>query len=127
MSEQRDLEGRSARVTGATSGIGRAAPEQLAQHGADVIVHGRDADRGAEVVGAITADGGQARFAAANLGDPAELNDLAGQAEEVDILVNNAGFSWFVPTDEIDVATFDPRMDDNVRAPSCPVAALAPQ
>ncbi len=127
MSEQRDLEGLSALVTGATSGIGRAATEQLAQHGADVIVHGRDAERGAEVVGAITADGGQARFAAANLGDPAELNDLAGQAEEVDILVNNAGFSWFGPTDEIDVATFDQLMADNVRAPYFLVAALAPK
>jgi len=127
MNEQRDLEGLSALVTGATSGIGRAATEQLAQHGADVIVHGRDAERGAEVVGAITADGGQARFAAANLGDPAELNNLAGQAADVDILVNNAGFSWFGPTEEIDVATFDQLMTDNVRAPYFLVAALAPK
>jgi len=127
MNEQRDLEGLSALVTGATSGIGRAATEQLAQHGADVIVHGRDAERGAEVVGAITADGGQARFAAANLGDPAELNDLAGQAADVDILVNNAGFSWLGPTEEIDLATFDQLMADNVRAPYFLVAALAPK
>ncbi|HXL17438.1 MAG TPA: SDR family NAD(P)-dependent oxidoreductase, partial [Streptosporangiaceae bacterium] len=127
MNEQRDLEGLSALVTGATSGIGRAATEQLAQHGADVIVHGRDAERGAEVVGAITADGGQARFAAADLGDPAELNDLAGQAADVDILVNSAGFSWFGPTEEIDVATFDQLMADNVRAPYFLVAALAPK
>jgi len=127
MNEQRDLEGLSALVTGATSGIGRVASEQRAQHGADVIVHGRDAERGAEVVGAITADGGQARFAAANLGDPAELNDLAGQAADVDILVNNAGFSWFGPTEEIDVATFDQLMTDNVRAPYFLVAALAPK
>jgi len=46
MSEQRDREGVTALVTGATSGIGQAAAVQLGRHGADVIVHGRDAARG---------------------------------------------------------------------------------
>ena len=46
----RDLEGKVALVTGATSGIGQAAAIQLAAQGATVIVHGRDADRGAAVV-----------------------------------------------------------------------------
>ena len=61
MSEQRDLEGLSALVTGATSGIGKAVAEQLARHGAEVIVHGRDAARGQAVADAINADGGKAR------------------------------------------------------------------
>ena len=39
MDEQRDLEGLTALVTGATSGIGRAAAEELGRHGAKVIVH----------------------------------------------------------------------------------------
>ena len=46
MDEQRDLEGLSALVTGATSGIGKAAAEELGRHGAEIVVHGRDAGRG---------------------------------------------------------------------------------
>ena len=57
MNDQRDLEGVSALVTGATSGIGRAAAEELGRHGAELIVHGRDADRGSAVVDTITAAG----------------------------------------------------------------------
>jgi NAD(P)-dependent dehydrogenase (short-subunit alcohol dehydrogenase family) len=47
-------------------------------------------------VDAITADGGKARFVAADLTQPAELDGLAEQAGQVDILVNNAGIAWFV-------------------------------
>ena len=127
MNQQRDLEGISALVTGASSGIGRAAAEALGRHGAEVVVHGRDAARGSAVVDTITAEGGKARFVAADLTDPHQLDDLADQARTVDVLVNNAGFSWFGPTAELDVATFDRLFAANVRAPYFLVAALAPQ
>ena len=127
MDEQRDLEGISALVTGASSGIGRSAAEELARHGAEVVVHGRDAGRGAAVVDDITAAGGKARFVAADLSDPDQLDDLAGQTGGVDVLVNNAGISWFGPTGDLDVATFDRLFAANVRAPYFLVAALAPK
>ncbi len=127
MNGQRDLEGLSALVTGATSGIGKAAAEELGRHGAEIVVHGRDAGRGSAVVGAITAAGGKARFVAADLTDPAQLDHLVDQAGAVDVLVNNAGFSWFGPTAELDVATFDRLFAANVRAAYFLVAALAPK
>jgi NAD(P)-dependent dehydrogenase (short-subunit alcohol dehydrogenase family) len=127
MHQQRDLVGIAALVTGASSGIGRAAAEELGRHGAEVIVHGRDAARGAAVVDAITAEGGQARFLAADLTDSAQLDALVDQAGTVDVLVNNAGFSWFGPTPDLDVATFDRLCAANIRAPYFLVGALAPK
>ena len=60
VSQDRSLQNQRALVTGATSGIGRAIALQLARDGAEVIVHGRDAARGANTVEAITAAGGRA-------------------------------------------------------------------
>jgi NAD(P)-dependent dehydrogenase (short-subunit alcohol dehydrogenase family) len=127
MNQQRDLEGISALVTGASSGIGRAAAEELGRRGAEVVVHGRNAARGSAVVETITAEGGKARFIGADLSDAVQLEDLADQAGMVDVLVNNAGFSWFGPTADLDVATFDRLFAANVRAPYFLVAALAPK
>jgi NAD(P)-dependent dehydrogenase (short-subunit alcohol dehydrogenase family) len=79
------------------------------------------------VVSSITAGGGTARFVAADLSDLAQLDDLAGHAGTVDVLVNNAGFSWFGPTADLDMATFDRMFAANVRAPYFLVAALAPK
>ena len=121
-----NLEGQRALVTGATSGIGRAVALQLARDGAEVLVHGRDAARGAETVREITAAGGKARFVAADLGDPADVQRLASDVGDVDILINNAGISRWGPTAEFDVAAFDKMFASNVRAPFLLVAALAP-
>jgi NAD(P)-dependent dehydrogenase (short-subunit alcohol dehydrogenase family) len=123
MNGQPDLEGLSALVTGATFGIGKAAAEELGRRGAEIVVHGRNPVRGSAVAGTITAEGGKARFVAADLTDPAQVDHLVDQAGAVDVLVNNAGFSWFGPTAELDVATFDRLFAANVRAPYFLVAA----
>src|SRR3984957_7424807 len=103
----RDLEGKVALVTGATSGIGRAAAVQLAAQGATVIVHGRDLSRGTAVVAEIENTGGSARFVGAALANPTEALWLAEEAGEVDILVNNAGFAWFGPSAKLAVNTLN--------------------
>ncbi len=120
-----NLEGR-ALVTGATSGIGRAVAQALARDGAEVLVHGRDAARGAQTVQEIIAAGGKASFVAADLTDDDDVQWLADEVGEVEILINNAGIAFFAPTAEFDVAAFDKMFASNVRAPFFLVAAFAP-
>ncbi len=117
----------TALVTGATSGIGRAAALKLAESGFHVLVHGRDAERGAAVVDQIKGAGGEAEFFGADLSDIAEINRLAQAAGRVEVLVNNAGFSWFGPTAELEPDTFDALFDANVRSAYYLTAAIAPQ
>ena len=123
----RDLEGKVALVTGATSGIGQAAAVQLAAQGTTVIVHGRDASRGAAVVAEIENGGGSARFVSADLGEPAAALRLADEVGEVDILINNAGFAWFGPSAKLDAKTLDQLFAANVQAPYLLVSVLAPK
>jgi NAD(P)-dependent dehydrogenase (short-subunit alcohol dehydrogenase family) len=126
MIDQNNLDGQRALVTGATSGIGRAAALQLARDGAEVLVHGRDATRGAQTVEEITTAGGKASFVAADLADAADAQWLATEVDNIDILVNNAGIALFAPTAELEVSAFDKMFASNVRAPFLLVAAFAP-
>ena len=103
--ELHELNGQLALVTGATSGLGRAIALRLAADGADVVVHGRDAERGAETVAMIAG---------------------AGDSGHIGVLVNNAGFSLFGPTADIAAERFDALFASNVRAPFLLVAAIGP-
>ena len=124
--QQRDLHGLKALVTGATSGLGRAIASQLARDGADVIVHGRDATRGGQTVEEIQSQGGSARFVAADLADTASIARLAQEVGDLDILINNAGFAVWGPTETFEIASFDAMFAANVRAAFVLVAAFAP-
>jgi NAD(P)-dependent dehydrogenase (short-subunit alcohol dehydrogenase family) len=126
MVEQTQTAAKVALVTGATSGIGRAVAVKLAGDGFDVIVHGRDAERGAATVRAIEDAGARARFEAADLADADDVIHLAEAVGDVDVLINNGGFSWFGPTPELDITTFDSLFASNVRAAYQLVAAIAP-
>jgi NAD(P)-dependent dehydrogenase (short-subunit alcohol dehydrogenase family) len=124
--QSNNLDGQKALVTGATSGIGKAVALRLGLDCAEVIVHGRDAQRGSEVVDAITAAGGNARFEAADLSDADDVRRLAKVVGDIDVLVNNGGFSVWGPTSDFDIDKFDAMFATNVRAPFLLVGALAP-
>src|SRR6476660_10474596 len=124
--QRRELTGLTALVTGATSGLGRAIAVQLARDGADVIVHGRDAARGAQTVEEIHSQGGSAHYVGTDLGDVASIAGFAKEVGDIDILVNNAGFAVWGPTETFEIASFDAMFAANVRAPFLLVSAFAP-
>jgi NAD(P)-dependent dehydrogenase (short-subunit alcohol dehydrogenase family) len=114
------LAGRTAIVTGAGRGIGRATALQLARMGAAVVVNdlgtavdgaGRDAGVAEAVAGEIEAAGGRAMANAASVTDFAGVERMVAEAVErfgaVDIVVNNAGMSWSAPIWETDPDLFD--------------------
>jgi NAD(P)-dependent dehydrogenase (short-subunit alcohol dehydrogenase family) len=85
----------TALITGSTDGVGRFVAEKLGANGWHVIVHGRDAGRGADVAATIAAVGGAGRFVSADLSDLAGVRYLAEQVTKMtpglDLLINNAG------------------------------------
>jgi NAD(P)-dependent dehydrogenase (short-subunit alcohol dehydrogenase family) len=89
------LKGKIAIVTGGADGIGRAIAVTMAAEGAAVLVADRDAEKGAQTVADITAQGGQARFQLMDVRQTAEVQQMVAAAVGhwggLDILVNNAG------------------------------------
>ena len=114
-------------ITGSSSGIGRAAARLLARDGYEVIIHGRDAAKGAQVVKEIEAQGGKASFVAADLTKPEDVKALADKAGDVDVLVNNSGIGWFGPSSDLAVGKYDELFAANVRPTYYLTAAIAPK
>jgi NAD(P)-dependent dehydrogenase (short-subunit alcohol dehydrogenase family) len=116
-----ELPGKKALVTGGTSGIGLATAQLLAGAGAEVVISGRDVERGKSA-----AQKTQARFVAADLADLDSVAELAGQSGPVDILINNAGAFPTALTVEQGVQSYERIFDTNVRGAYFLVAALVP-
>jgi NAD(P)-dependent dehydrogenase (short-subunit alcohol dehydrogenase family) len=127
-----NLTGKTALVTGASRGIGRASALALARAGAQVLVHYSTGEKEAEaVVAEIRAAGGTAQKVAADLRDADGAHLLAKRVREVighrlDILVANAGVSRAASIEETTVEAFDTLFAVNVRAPYFLVQQLLP-
>ena len=89
------MQGRTVLVTGATSGLGQAAAEGFARHGATVWLLARDESRGERARASVDGAGGEAHLALCDLADLGSVRRFAerfaGEASRLDVLVNNAG------------------------------------
>jgi 2-deoxy-D-gluconate 3-dehydrogenase len=109
-----DLSGRTALVTGATSGIGRAIAVGLATAGADVVVHGRSADALADVDREVRATGRQVTRWELDLRDPARIAGRLPELPAIDILVNNAGMIHRAPAEDQTLAVWSKVLSVNL-------------
>ena len=126
------LQGKTALVTGASRGIGRAIASALANAGAHVLVHyGRSAQDAESLVAGIRSKGGRAETLEADLATPDGATILAEEVraivgERLDILVSNAGISKAALFKDHTVADFDNLFATNVRSPFFLVQQLLP-
>jgi NAD(P)-dependent dehydrogenase (short-subunit alcohol dehydrogenase family) len=118
-----ELAEHTALITGGTAGIGWESARLMAAEGAQVIISGRDAERGEA---AATRIGGNARFIQADLSDMDSVRSLVKQAGNVDIVVNNAANFTGAATVDQDVAMFESIFCTNVRGAYFLVAGIVP-
>lgn len=117
---EKSLTGKTALVTGASRGIGRAIALKLGQMGAAVVVNYMNSTAAAEeVVGKIVSGGGKAVAIKADMADPAAIEKLfdraIGEFGHLDILVNNAGTAVYKPIAEVTVDDYERQFSLNVK------------
>jgi len=123
------IEGKTAVITGAASGIGAATAECLAAAGARVVIADIDRERGGAKAEAISSTGGSAVFEHLDVADDASITELAGRygaGASVDILVNGAGWGKIEPFVQNEPAFIRRVVDINFLGPVKLTQALLP-
>jgi gluconate 5-dehydrogenase len=113
-----DLTGRRALVTGSSQGIGFAIAQGLADHGAEVVLNGRDRDKLAAAAARLAARHGKVSVMRFDVTSPAAVADGVAAIEAtmgaIDILVNNAGIQFRSPLDDFPIEQWERLLATNV-------------
>lgn len=113
------LKGKVTLITGGTSGIGACMAKVFAGEGAQVIITGRNCERGKEIVREIKESGMVGSFYSCDTANEDDIMHLKEQIEEVygnlDVLVNNAGVFLTAPLEEMSESDFQKTFDTNVK------------
>ncbi|WP_018133069.1 SDR family NAD(P)-dependent oxidoreductase [Effusibacillus pohliae] len=124
------LQGKVAIVTGSGRGVGRAAADMLAEHGAAVVINDLDEAPAAEAVAAIKEKGGQAISVVGSVTDPDFPKRVMQQTIQafgrLDILVNNAGYTWDSLIHKMTDEQFQAMLDVHLIAPFRLIREAAP-
>ncbi|WP_123043318.1 SDR family NAD(P)-dependent oxidoreductase [Cohnella candidum] len=124
------LQDKTALITGAGSGIGRAAAERFAKEGATVIVNDLDESKGRETVERIASSGGNALFLQADVTDADSVQTMIREAlkacSKIDVLFNNAGISGVGAIHEIEPEDWDRVVRVNLRGVFLPSKYVLP-
>lgn len=126
-----DLKGKSAIVTGSTSGIGHGIAKRLAEAGANVMVNGLGSlEDNREAVDMVAAAGSKVVFSPANMLRPDEIAAMVAEAESefgtVDIVVNNAGIQHVSPVEEFPAEKWDAIIGINLTSAFHTIKAAVP-
>lgn len=122
-----NLTGKNVVITGASSGIGRAAAIEMARRGASVILAARRADRLEEAAAACRALGVAAKAVVTDVTKPDDCKRLIAEAGTVDVLVNNAGFATLDAIADADPAELREMMETNFFGVVHATQAVLPQ
>lgn len=113
------LNGKAALITGGTSGIGASIAKIFAGEGAQVVIAGRNCERGEQIVREIKESGSSGSFFSCDTTNEEEIIRLAEQIKEdygnLDVLVNNAGVFLTAPLEEMSEGDFQKTFDTNVK------------
>lgn len=121
MGEHKEIDMKTALITGSSKGLGRALALEFAKHGYDIIIHGRDVDRLIKISRSIKKKGRKCWIAKGDIKLPETEKILLSAADlmKADVLINNAAIYTKIPPHKLPNFAIKDMIETNLTAPIC--------